>query len=233
MAKQLENYLEDKNVQAFLALIRDTEGTAKGADPYRVYGGSAKNQIKDLSKPDFKRWGFTQTDGKKNTSSASGAYQFLERTWNGLAKEYGLTDFSPRSQDLGAIALLKQSGALDSIVKGDFDTAVKKANRTWASLPGSPYAQHTRSNDYVAQSLAKHLGEDVDLTKYKMPAGAPDPKQEAPTSKTVSTLPSVQDKVTETLQEVAVNVATPIAEKAVKSLAVNLFSKVLDLFLRR
>lgn len=231
MAKQLENYLEDKNVQAFLALIRDTEGTAKGADPYRVYGGSAKNQIKDLSKPDFKRWGFTQTDGKKNTSSASGAYQFLERTWNGLAKEYGLTDFSPRSQDLGAIALLKQSGALDAIVKGDFDTAVKKANRTWASLPGSPYAQHTRSNDYVAQSLAKHLGEDVDLTKYKMPAGAPSPKQEAPTSKTVS--PSVQDKVTETLQEVAVNVATPIAEKAVKSLAVNLFSKVLDLFLRK
>lgn len=233
MAKQLDNYLEDKNVQAFLALIRDTEGTAKGADPYRVYGGSAKNQIKDLSKPDFKRWGFTQTDGKKNTSSASGAYQFLERTWNGLAKEHGLTDFSPRSQDLGAIALLKQSGALDSIVKGDFDTAVKKANRIWASLPGSPYAQHTRSNDYVAQSLAKHLGEDVDLTKYKMPAGAPSPKQEAPTSKTVSTSPSVQDKVTETLQEVAVNVATPIAEKAVKSLAVNLFSKVLDLFLRK
>lgn len=233
MAKQLDNYLEDKNVQAFLALIRDTEGTAKGADPYRVYGGSAKNQIKDLSKPDFKRWGFTQTDGKKNTSSASGAYQFLERTWNGLAKEYGLTDFSPRSQDLGAIALLKQSGALDSIVKGDFDTAVKKANRTWASLPGSPYAQHTRSNDYVAQSLAKHLGEDVDLTKYKMPAGAPNPKQEAPTSKTVSTSPSVPDKVTETLQEVAVNVATPIAEKAVKSLAVNLFSRVLDLFLRK
>lgn len=233
MAKQLENYLEDKNVQAFLALIRDTEGTAKGADPYRVYGGSAKNQIKDLSKPDFKRWGFTQTDGKKNTSSASGAYQFLERTWNGLAKEHGLIDFSPRSQDLGAIALLKQSGALDSIVKGDFDTAVKKANRIWASLPGSPYAQHTRSNEYVAQSLAKHLGEDVDLTKYKMPAGAPNPKQEAPTSKTESTSPSVQDKVTETLQEVAVNVATPIAEKAVKSLAVNLFSKVLDLFLRK
>ena len=66
-----------------------------------------------------------------------------------------------------------------------------------------------------------------------MPVGEPSPKQEAPVSKTVSTSPSVQDKVTETLQEVAVNVATPIAEKAVKSLAVNLFSKVLDLFLRR
>ena len=215
MAQELESYLDNKNVQAFLGLIRDTEGTAKGADPYRVYGGSAKNQIKDLSKPDFKRWGFTQTDGKKNTSSASGAYQFLERTWNGLAKQHGLTDFSPRSQDLGAIALLKQSGALDAILKGDFDTAVKKANRTWASLPGSPYAQHTRSNEYVANSLAKHLGEDVDLAKYKMPVGGENPKQKAPTqaetqvnkstsqatpvqTQTVSTSPVTNQKVTTT-----------------------------------
>lgn len=211
MAKELESYLDNKNVQAFLGLIRDTEGTAKGADPYRVYGGSTKNQIKDLSKPDFKRWGFTQTDGKKNTSSASGAYQFLERTWNGLAKQHGLTDFSPRSQDLGAIALLKQSGALDAILKGDFDTAVKKANRTWASLPGSPYAQHTRSNDYVAQSLAKHLGEDVDLAKYKMPVGGENPKQKALTqvnkstsqatpvqTQTISTSPVTNQKVTTT-----------------------------------
>lgn len=211
MSKELESYLDNKNVQAFLGLIRDTEGTAKGADPYRVYGGNTKNQIKDLSKPDFKRWGFTQTDGKKNTSSASGAYQFLERTWNGLAKQHGLTDFSPRSQDLGAIALLKQSGALDAILKGDFDTAVKKANRTWASLPGSPYAQHTRSNDYVAQSLAKHLGEDVDLAKYKMPVGGENPKQKAPTqvnkstsqatpvqTQTVSTSPVTNQKVTTT-----------------------------------
>ncbi len=53
---------------------------------HRVYGGSTKNQIKDLSKPDFKRWGFTQTDGKK-TPRQQGAYQFLERTWNGLAKQ--------------------------------------------------------------------------------------------------------------------------------------------------
>lgn len=211
MSKELESYLDNKNVQAFLGLIRDTEGTAKGADPYRVYGGSAKNQIKDLSKPDFKRWGFTQTDGKKNTSSASGAYQFLERTWNGLAKQHGLKDFSPRSQDLGAIALLKQSGALDAILKGDFDTAVKKANRTWASLPGSPYAQHTRSNEYVANSLAKHLGEDVDLAKYKMPVGGENPKQKAPMqvnkstsqatpvqTQTVSTSPVTNQKVTTT-----------------------------------
>lgn len=225
MAKELESYLDNKNVQAFLGLIRDTEGTAKGADPYRVYGGSAKNQIKDLSKPDFKRWGFTQTDGKKNTSSASGAYQFLERTWNSLAKQHGLTDFSPRSQDLGAIALLKQSGALDAILKGDFDAAVKKANRTWASLPGSPYAQHTRSNDYVAQSLAKHLGEDVDLAKYKMPVGGENPKQKAPmqVNKSTSQATPVQTQTAST---------SPVTNQKLTttSVVLTIASKILRLF---
>jgi muramidase (phage lysozyme) len=236
MAKELESYLDNKNVQAFLGLIRDTEGTAKGADPYRVYGGSAKNQIKDLSKPDFKRWGFTQTDGKKNTSSASGAYQFLERTWNGLAKQHGLTDFSPRSQDLGAIALLKQSGALDAILKGDFDTAVKKANRTWASLPGSPYAQHTRSNEYVANSLAKHLGEDVDLAKYNMPKGNENVKQKAPAqtaSTTVSTSPVTPVQTQTTSSSPVTNVTTQKVSSKPKNKILFIVQKILDLFLKR
>lgn len=232
MSKELESYLDNKNVQAFLGLIRDTEGTAKGADPYRVYGGSTKNQIKDLSKPDFKRWGFTQTDGKKNTSSASGAYQFLERTWNGLAKQHGLTDFSPRSQDLGAIALLKQSGALDAILKGDFDTAVKKANRTWASLPGSPYAQHTRSNDYVAQSLAKHLGEDVDLAKYKMPVGGENPKQKAPTQAATQVNKSTSQATPVQTQTVS---TSPVTNQKVTttSIALTIVSAILRLFRKR
>ena len=229
MSKELESYLDNKNVQAFLGLIRDTEGTAKGADPYRVYGGSPKNQIKDLSKPDFKRWGFTQTDGKKNTSTASGAYQFLERTWNGLAKQHGLKDFSPRSQDLGAIALLKQSGALDAILKGDFDTAVKKANRTWASLPGSPYAQHTRSNEYVANSLAKHLGEDVDLAKYKMPVGGEGPKQEAPAQATTQVNKSISQATP--VQTQAVSTSPVINQKlTTTNVVLTIVSKILHLF---
>lgn len=232
MSKELESYLDNKNVQAFLGLIRDTEGTAKGADPYRVYGGSTKNQIKDLSKPDFKRWGFIQTDGKKNTSSASGAYQFLERTWNGLAKQHGLTDFSPRSQDLGAIALLKQSGALDAILKGDFDTAVKKANRTWASLPGSPYAQHTRSNEYVANSLAKHLGEDVDLAKYKMPLGGEGPKQKAPTQAATQVNKSTSQATPVQTQTVS---TSPVTNQKVTtaSVVLTVVSQILRLFRKR
>lgn len=179
--KNLEQYLENPNVQAFLGLIRDTEGTAKGADPYRVYGGSANNQMESLDSPNFKKWSFTQTDGKKNSSTASGAYQFLERTWNNVAKEHDLTDFSPHSQDLGAVALLQQNGALPYILNGDFDKAVQKSNKTWASLPGSPYSQHTRSMEYVNNSLQKHLGQPIDLSRYE---GGDNPKTQAPKQST-------------------------------------------------
>ena len=218
MANELEGYLGNKNVQAFLALIRDTEGTSRGADPYRVYGGSHKNQMGDLGTPNFKKWGFTQTDGKHNSSTASGAYQFLERTWNSLAKQYGLKDFSPHSQDLGAVALLKQSGALDSILEGDFATAVKKANRTWASLPGSPYAQHTRDLAYVNKSLAKHLGEDVDLAKYNMPVEDESPKPTAPVNQSSTSQAPVQ------------STSLPAPKSR---LVLNLIIKILDLFRKK
>lgn len=227
-AVELVQYLENPNVQAFLGLLRDTEGTAKGEDPYRVYGGSAKNQIKDLSKPDFKKWGFTQTDGKKNSSTASGAYQFLERTWGNLAKEYGLKDFSPRSQDLGAIALLKQNGALKHILDGDFGKAVQKSNKTWASLPGSPYAQHTRDMNYVNASLQKHLGQPIDLSQYE--GGNENPKQKAPTQSTSRGTTSVQkDQVNSLVNNEKTNLTINQASKT-QGIVTTAIQKVLHLF---
>lgn len=157
--KELEGYLDNPNVQAYLAMIRDAEGTSKTADPYRTRFGGKVDASLDLNKyPTFQYKEFTQTDGKKNKSGAVGAYQFITKTWAGLADQYGFKDFSPRTQDLGAIALLKQSGALQHIVNGDFNKAVQKSNKTWASLPGSPYAQKTRSEQYVMNSLQTHLG---------------------------------------------------------------------------
>ena len=121
---------------------------------------------------------------------------------------------------------------MDAILKGDFDTAVKKANRTWASLPGSPYAQHTRSNEYVAQSLAKHLGEDVDLAKYNMPVGGENPKQKAPTqaetqvNKSTSQATPVQHQTAST---------SPVTNQKVTTTSVILtvVSQILRLFRKR
>lgn len=74
-------------------------------------------------------------------STAAGRYQFLSRTWTSLQKQLYLADFSPRSQDVGAVELIRGRGALDDLRRGDFDTVVTKCAKEWASLPGAGYGQ--------------------------------------------------------------------------------------------
>jgi muramidase (phage lysozyme) len=216
---ELEKHLDDPRVQAFLAMIRDAEGTSKGADPYRVYGGSHKNQLESLDKPTFHKWGFKQTDGKNNSSTATGAYQFLERTWKDEAKKLGLKDFSPESQDLAAVSLLSQNGALKEILSGDFNKAVAKSNRTWASLPGSPYSQKTRSTEFVNSSIQRHLGDAPEEgNQYAAVEEPQNPKTTPVVSKTsTSQTPPVMESVAK-IEEVAktANVLHSLLTLAVK-----------------
>lgn len=172
--KELEPYLSDNRVNAYLNMLMDAEGTSQYGNPYAVAGGG-KVTIKDLSQAGgFPSWGFKQTDGKSNTSSAAGAFQFLNSTYDGLRKQgYEVNDFQPRTQRLAAIALLKQNGALPYILNGDFSTAIKKSAGTWASLPGSPYAQKTRDVNFVQRSLQKHLNDpNISLNLYDQYATA-------------------------------------------------------------
>ena len=140
----------DKNVQAFLKMIRIGEGTS-GVNGYKtLYGGTLFN---DYSKhPNIKI-----TAGAW-TSTAAGAYQFLFRTWNELATKYNIKDFTPESQDLGAIIKIDERGALDLVKAGKFDEAVKKVNKEWASLPGSPYGQPTVSLAMIRQKYVEFGG---------------------------------------------------------------------------
>ncbi|MFX9397317.1 glycoside hydrolase family protein, partial [Acinetobacter baumannii] len=84
-------------------------------------------RLDDLSShPNIKKQ-FKQTDGQVKNTTAAGRYQFLKDTWDGVAKDLGLKDFSPKNQDIAAVALLAQNGALPSVLKGDFKTAVQKS----------------------------------------------------------------------------------------------------------
>ncbi|WP_436872657.1 hypothetical protein [Acinetobacter haemolyticus] len=134
--QQIEQMLGNPNVRKMLDLIAKTEGVAHG---YNTLFGNQR--IDNLSTHPNIRKQFKQTDGKVNYTTAAGRYQFLKNTWDGLAKQYGLNDFSSKSQDIGAIALLAQNGSLPHVLKGDFNTAIQKSGGTWASLPSSPYAQ--------------------------------------------------------------------------------------------
>ena len=138
--QELQRILNDPNARKMLDILAKAEGVKHGYNT--IFGNERFN---DLSRHPNVLKSFTQTDGVKNGTTAAGRYQFLKRTWDGLSKQYGLNDFSPQNQDIGALALMAQKGALDNVLKGDFGGAVKKLGGTWASLPSSPYAQPRRS----------------------------------------------------------------------------------------
>lgn len=148
---QLEKYLQNPNVRQFLDLIAHTEGT-EGNGYRTAFGGGRLSSLSDH--PRYSKT-FKQKNGKTNKTSAAGRYQFLRGTWDGLARQYGLKDFGPQSQDIAAVALLAQNGALGRILKGDMQGAVRKAGPTWASLPTAPasYSQPTKSWQAVNRFL--------------------------------------------------------------------------------
>ena len=146
---QLEKYLQNPNVRKFLDLISYTEGT-QGNGYRTAFGGGKLNSLNDH--PRYLKT-FKQTDGTLNKTSAAGRYQFLKGTWDNVARQYGLKDFSPHSQDLGAVALLLGRDAIPALLKGDFQTAVRRTGAEWASLPTSNYKQNKRSWDNVNQFL--------------------------------------------------------------------------------
>lgn len=153
---QLEQYAKNPNVRKFLDLISYTEGT-QGNGYRTAFGGGRLNSLNDH--PRYSK-SFKQLNGKTNTTSAAGRYQFLKSTWDGVARQYGLRDFSPHSQDLGAIALLIGRGALAPLLKGDWQTAVRKSGKEWASLPTAPasYSQPTKSWAKVNQFMTGKAG---------------------------------------------------------------------------
>ncbi|HAU30423.1 MAG: Lysozyme [candidate division TM6 bacterium GW2011_GWF2_43_17] len=145
----------DARVRAFLDVIAHAEGTYL----YGVLGYSARYPM---------RWfnGFGQHPGyvsvKKRSGqvarySASGRYMFLVKTWDYLEKKLGLSDFGPLSQDVGAIALLAQKGALKALRADNFERAVLLANKTWATFPGSPYGQTTTTMPELKRLFSDRL----------------------------------------------------------------------------
>ena len=79
-------------------------------------------------------------------STAAGRYQILFGVWQSLCKILHVTDFSPLTQDLMCIELLKECHAYPYILQGDIQGAIVMSNHIWASLPGNIYGQGKDSN---------------------------------------------------------------------------------------
>lgn len=144
----LETSLENPNLRAFMLMIRKSEGTSS-LDGYKyLFGSSPSNsrRFEDFSKHPNIREPF----GKDNWSSAAGAYQILFKTWEVIRIKYNLPDFSPSSQDIACADLISNVNALQLVMDGHFEEAMKLCNTVWASLYNSPYGQPTHSlTDYI------------------------------------------------------------------------------------
>jgi len=146
-----------RNVCAFLDAIAYTEGTDNGRQQTLDHGY-------DVLVGGQLFHGYAQHPNKlvrlsaSLSSTAAGRYQILYRFWRIYQQRLKLPDFSPLSQDLYAINQLKEQGAYGRIQAGEFEKAVLKVNNIWASLPGSPYGQHTYSMDEMKAIYIMHGG---------------------------------------------------------------------------
>lgn len=140
---------------ALLAVIRTGEGTwLRGSDDgYRVLVGGTLLPLPLVRHPHTivrLRPGLA--------SSAAGAYQFLSGTWRDLASRANLPDFGPTSQDAAALVLIHELRA-DPTEHQDAPLSVllRRINRTWASMPGSPYGQRTKSLAVLSRRFDEQL----------------------------------------------------------------------------
>jgi muramidase (phage lysozyme) len=146
--------LKHPNVRAFLAVIRAGEGTADQDGYRRHFGGALFDSFAD-----HPRKAITAGLGKnKYTSTAAGAYQFLSRTWDECQAALSLPDFSPASQDLAAVFLIDRRKALQDVIDGRIEDAIRKCAREWASLPTSPYGQPVKTMEQALATYAKAGG---------------------------------------------------------------------------
>lgn len=119
--------LANPRVRQFL----DKIGRSEGADYNTLVGGA---RINDLSRHP-NRVGLRTSAGP---STAFGKYQIVGSTDRSKLAKYRHLDYSPENQDLRAVELLRQTGALKALEQGDEATAIRRAGREWASIPGSP-----------------------------------------------------------------------------------------------
>jgi muramidase (phage lysozyme) len=150
------------------ALLKTISGT-ESPDYHTIYGGQ---KVKDLRKHPGVPITIKEGPNAGKTSTAAGKYQFLKGTWEAQAAKLGLTDFSPKSQDLAAWDLAKETYAKAG--KRDLlaDLKSKDANvhryiaktlaPIWTSLPGG--IEQGQDADQYISAYNKNLGGDNQIS---------------------------------------------------------------------
>lgn len=127
-------------------VITGPEGT-DNPDGYKtMFGGSTFEDFSDHPRK-------LNTSKSGLTSDAAGKYQFLSTTWDEAAAATGVTDFSPRSQEIAARYLIQRAGIDPDAPINSKEELIRVMNAlspVWASLPD------TQGKSRYNQPVATH-----------------------------------------------------------------------------
>ena len=134
--------------KAFLDMLAWSEGTDNGRQKTRNHGYDVivvESYL--LITPITPRKLVTLNPKLKSTGA--GRYQLLSRWWDAYRKQFGLKDFSPKSQDAVALQQIKERGALPMIDRGD----IRSGNRPLQQYLGFTAGRWLWSVRHKADSL--------------------------------------------------------------------------------
>ncbi|MCC5896660.1 MAG: glycoside hydrolase family 104 protein [Phormidium sp. BM_Day4_Bin.17] len=151
----IDTYLNEiaPEVRALLDTIAFAEGTHDDLGYQTLFTFSTFNGYGDHPR----RLRCASHRGRRLCSDAAGRYQMISSTFDTVANRLNLDDFSPKSQDLAAVELIRLRGGLRKIEAGDFDGAIRAIRREWASLPGAGYGQPQASREELKRIYEQRL----------------------------------------------------------------------------
>lgn len=157
----LQAALKDPWVRAYLKTIQHNEGTDRGGRGYATYFRYYDNgETPDETLRSYHLHWMPIGNGK--FSSASGAYQIINKTYRGVQDIFTRTgvfqrmgvrpdSWSPEVQDMMAVELLNESGMLRRLLAHD-PGVLTAGNKTWASFGvKSPQSTAAAFNHYLQQ----------------------------------------------------------------------------------
>lgn len=152
----------NEQLRKFLNVLAISEGTYGHSNPYLAQGGTSDKLLSTGYQAHPRAlgqgvWQFKDKLGRQLKSTANGKYAITYPTWQGIEKQWGKMDFSPASQDAAAVWLINQSGALQDVLNQDWNAALPKLGKTWASLPTAPdsYQQFRHTWDGVKNAFQR------------------------------------------------------------------------------
>lgn len=186
--QQARGYAQDANVRAFLRAIRLGESHPDLDEAYTaLFGwkpGNGQVFADFTAHPNVRTYethdGQFIRNGKIDFTTAAGAYQIVKTTWDGLQRKYPwLRTFSPDSQDLAAICLIHDRGALGDVLAGRIVQAINRLGDEWASLPSATVGQPTVALGKVLGVYTRHGGHLMSEAPTPVPP-TQEKRQEAP-----------------------------------------------------